>query len=698
MVCSKTIRLFFLHATFILLLFSVTACRHNNSQAIAKHYTEAIFDKVPTIIKAQGREKAFTFIDSVYATFPKVSLADKYRYYKFKAEMYNIGFDARFSAERTGDSAVKYLNSSIDIIEDNDLQEDMYNEYVSVLFLKANYLMHIWQYNAAINILSKSRQICKKKGDYCAMSDVTATVAAVYYQQAKYLQALAFYNAALPELETCKGDALDIFFRKQGLLDNAALCYTRAGLPDSAILLYNRALAYIEKNENATRHTNIPNFPEVAKAVVYGNMAQALVNKKDYVGAEKYFKQSIAIIDSNNAAGYTRESNKITLIQLAELYANTGRTNEMYTLLIRADTAYNDNDINVKLRWLRAIGQYYEIKNDWSKANYYLGHFVRQQDSLTKSRQLQGNTDVVSVFEFDDKEYKLKILENNAKISQFYIQASIGFVLVSLVVSSLFYYNWKSSGVAIRRQTILNRKIKQRQSQLNGLVEDLKEQSEQKERIMRVIAHDLRSPISNIMTSSTMLFEGNLISEDDFVKYGKLACSDSLRLVNEILTMSENNEEIILDKKTVEINSVVEDAVVLMKISAGKKHQQILFIPSGKAVMLSADPEMIRRVINNLIVNAIKFSNEGKKIRVSVTDIDDYVQIAIEDEGIGMSVKEESDAINLAGVAQKDGTRGEKSFGLGLGICKKIMEAHGGRLYFKSELNVGTTFYIEIRK
>jgi two-component system, OmpR family, sensor histidine kinase VicK len=106
--------------------------------------------------------------------------------------------------------------------------------------------------------------------------------------------------------------------------------------------------------------------------------------------------------------------------------------------------------------------------------------------------------------------------------------------------------------------------------------------------------------------------------------------------------------------------------------------------------------EKIWRVISNLISNAIKFSPSGASIIVRITEKDDQVIIAVEDNGIGIPENLRDQVFNMFTTAQRPGTGGERSFGLGLSICKQIMDLFHGKIWFENKKEGGTIFFISL--
>ena len=111
---------------------------------------------------------------------------------------------------------------------------------------------------------------------------------------------------------------------------------------------------------------------------------------------------------------------------------------------------------------------------------------------------------------------------------------------------------------------------------------------------------------------------------------------------------------------------------------------------------MNIDVEKFRRVIRNLITNAIKFSPEYSKIKVSAEIREGHLLVKVKDKGIGIPDQLKDKIFDPFTTAKRFGTSGEKPIGLGLSIAKQIVEAHGGEIWFKSNEGGGTSFYIEI--
>jgi signal transduction histidine kinase len=112
--------------------------------------------------------------------------------------------------------------------------------------------------------------------------------------------------------------------------------------------------------------------------------------------------------------------------------------------------------------------------------------------------------------------------------------------------------------------------------------------------------------------------------------------------------------------------------------------------------IIHGDYEKLSRVMNNLVVNAMKFSPAGSEIAVEANASETGVAISVKDNGIGIPANMQNQIFDPFTASRRKGTDGEQPFGLGLYISKQIIEAHGGKIWPDSEVGKGTTFHVEL--
>lgn len=249
---------------------------------------------------------------------------------------------------------------------------------------------------------------------------------------------------------------------------------------------------------------------------------------------------------------------------------------------------------------------------------------------------------------------------------------------------------------------LLKKDIKRRrnvEAALHTANKDLHTANELKSEFLRVAAHDLRNPLHAIMNLAHFipkdLQKPEVLTET--ADHISRASEDMLRLINDLIeTASIDGGNVKLDRIAVELNTLAHDVVARNDAVALKKNLRLTFSGDGE-YFTEADENRLRRALENLISNAIKFSPHGKSVQVSVKRAGGKFRLEVADEGPGMSAEEMP---RLFGKFQRLSARptgGETSTGLGLSIVKRIVELHGGRVWAESEgPGKGSRFVIEL--
>ena len=173
------------------------------------------------------------------------------------------------------------------------------------------------------------------------------------------------------------------------------------------------------------------------------------------------------------------------------------------------------------------------------------------------------------------------------------------------------------------------------------------------------------------------------------------SASSSLRLIGDLMQTNISVEEH-YHFKQVELNKLIHQSLQILFFSAKEKGIEIqMQLPEDKLI-INADQDKFERVITNLVTNAIKFSRQGSFIMVNLEKKSNMAVFSVQDHGIGIPHEMRDRIFDLFTIAKRKGTSGEKSFGIGLAITKKIVELHKGIIYFETEENKGTCFIVEL--
>ena len=235
---------------------------------------------------------------------------------------------------------------------------------------------------------------------------------------------------------------------------------------------------------------------------------------------------------------------------------------------------------------------------------------------------------------------------------------------------------------------------------LNSIVEHLQKIQKNQNMMIANISHEMRTPLNSVIGYLDVLDSMNSldIEERKYITFAKNSAKILLTLINDILdTQKLATSELDLVENPFWINKVIKSAVSISSINANQKH--IAFIYKDKLTHLNeviGDKNRFLQILNNIFSNAVKFTPENGKVIVEAEskELNDKIKllITVKDTGIGIPKDKQKELFKPFSRA----TNKEKGTGLGLYISKQLAQKMGGDIWFESEENKGTTFYIEL--
>lgn len=237
------------------------------------------------------------------------------------------------------------------------------------------------------------------------------------------------------------------------------------------------------------------------------------------------------------------------------------------------------------------------------------------------------------------------------------------------------------------------------ENEKSELLAELKKSNDTLNHLFSVIAHDLKEPFNSLMTTSQLLLESHA-SIDKSDSQAMLvdinsAAKSTYFLMNNLLAWSlQQMNNIKPDVRSISLNEVIETCLSPYHAFMEQKSVQSN-VRAPANTYIKVDEQAIHIVLTNLIHNAIKFSQTGGLVEIIVTKKSTECHIAIKDNGIGISKV----ALNKIFDIKKStlGTGNEKGTGIGLNLCKQLIEQSGGRIVITSELDIGTTAQLILR-
>jgi two-component system phosphate regulon sensor histidine kinase PhoR len=217
------------------------------------------------------------------------------------------------------------------------------------------------------------------------------------------------------------------------------------------------------------------------------------------------------------------------------------------------------------------------------------------------------------------------------------------------------------------------------------------------------VSHELKTPIFNIQGYVHTLLDGGLQDEAINIKYLDRTAKNVERLITivddlEAISKLESGN-LVLDIRKFEIKDLVKEVFETHELTAQRKHIQLHFKEgAAQSYQVKADREYIRQVLDNLVLNSIKYGRSGSFTKVGFYDMDKYILVEVADNGLGIGQEHLKHVFDRFYRVDKSRSRDVGGSGLGLSIVKHIIEAHNQTINVRSSPDLGSTFGFTLAK
>ena len=247
--------------------------------------------------------------------------------------------------------------------------------------------------------------------------------------------------------------------------------------------------------------------------------------------------------------------------------------------------------------------------------------------------------------------------------------------------------------VEARVQTHLE--LRRQKRALQESYERLKELEHLRDNLTHMIVHDMRSPLTMILMSLGLLAATPPPEASDFsgiLQTARQGAATLAGMVTQLLDISRlEASQMPLQKTECDLVKTVQSAIDSLGVSVEARHLRLL---APAPVTALGDVDILRRIVNNLLGNALKFTPQDGEIAVSITRETAAARVAVTDNGPGITAEDHQKIFEKFGQAQAGKEKGGS--GLGLTFCKLAVEAHGGRIGVLSEVGQGSTFWFTL--
>ncbi len=236
----------------------------------------------------------------------------------------------------------------------------------------------------------------------------------------------------------------------------------------------------------------------------------------------------------------------------------------------------------------------------------------------------------------------------------------------------------------------------------NEALDKLSEANAAKHKYISILAHDIKNPLTAILTSTELLHlfinKGTIDKLPKHINRISDSSKQILGLVEMVLLWNKSqNETIKYEPTNIYLQQIIDTVIMFSNLSITQKSMDIVVdIPQNLQIV--ADREMIETILRNLISNAVKFSNPTSTINIYAKEMDKDIVISVSDQGVGIEQDRIATIFEPNDSNHTLGTLGEKGTGLGLPLCKEFILRHNGSIWAESVPNVGTTLFISLPK
>jgi signal transduction histidine kinase len=234
---------------------------------------------------------------------------------------------------------------------------------------------------------------------------------------------------------------------------------------------------------------------------------------------------------------------------------------------------------------------------------------------------------------------------------------------------------------------------------MHDVVSNLRKAEQRKQDFLSMISHDLRSPLTALQANLSLIAKQPAIPDDtqQRVVRGKRSIARMIELISQLLDFEKIEAGMLnIHKEACDLKPILESAIESVKDLALDRNIEIECAANSLDIM--ADKQRLTQVLTNLLANAIQHSPVRGHISIAVEDKPQSVRVSVQDNGTGIDKEAQSQIFDRFVQVHSDDVRTSQGTGLGLPICKALVEAHGGTIGVISEVGAGSSFWFTIPK
>ena len=536
----------------------------------------------------------------------------------------------------------------------------------------------------AIEYYLKSLNLHKEILDEDGVASNYTNIGNLYYNEENYDLAEKYFRDALLIYEK-----LNDKYGISSSYTNIANALADNGKVEEGLDFYKKSIAIEEELGD-----------QYGIAINYNNIGDSYINLKQFKEAKEYLDKAMKIADSLGE----KDLQSIVLLNISDV-ENKRKNHQSAIYAARESYAIADliGNLDYKSENLLQASIAYEGLGDNVLALERLKQYTAIKDSLLKMDRAKKIKLFNTLNELEKSQYTITDLSKTSEEAQLNYEKErkyTHFLIIAMVIFAfLLILLIQQNASKKKAYTLLefkNYQVNKMKDEIDGQSNKLKQLNSTKDKFFSIIAHDLKNPFNSIAGFTDLMIENNEIYDQvkrlKFLKIikGSTAKVSSL-LDNLLIWASSQSGNLKFNPKNINLAQQVAGVISFLEIQAINKDISISN-KVDKNIHLNADENMLDTILRNLVSNAIKFTQPKGEIQIYSSLKNDFVEVTVMDNGIGMTEDEIAVIFNISEISSTLGTSNEQGSGLGLILCKDFVENHGGKIWVESEVNEGSEF------
>ena len=557
----------------------------------------------------------------------------------------------------------------------------------------------IWgDYNVALNYYLEALTVYRQINDKDGIATIYNNLGIVYDYQKNFTMALEYYQKSLEiyrEIESPQGIS--------NTLNNIGLIH-----------FYNKNYTLARDHFIKSLSYEFENNDKEGIATSFSNIGELYFEMGDDSTAFQYYEKALSIYqEKQNLEGIARINS-----QKATIYKKQGRLKDAENFYLKSlQMARNISVIELVLENLENLHKLYALQHNYKKAYETQDAFHLIQDSLFSLEKQTKFNEMQSKYDYEKHLQDIELLREKSQRANIQLEKQqlknqqqrgilYALLLFILAVGVFLFYSAKNNRKIYQNNLELKNKNQEIEAARNELLL-AKEKAEESDRLkssfLANMSHEIRTPMNSILGFSELLAEPTLTQEEkqEYINYIKTSGKTLLTLINDIIDLAKIEagqiNMHIIPTNVNHILSELADYYNELKKRYEKPELEVVFEDglSNQTATILTDPERFRQIMNNLLSNALKFTEKGA-IRFGYTLKNNELKFFVKDSGIGIKKKHLTLIFDHFRQIDESHTRKFGGTGLGLTISRNLTEMLGGSIWAESTPGEGTTFYFTI--